>query len=342
MDEYIDVKLDVFEHVGQHARLRKALTVRGLIEEILREFDDIAADSPEKYAVFLKGADRPLTAASTMTELDIQPQDELVFEYVRQNIRRMLNPQDYAFLRDDVNGKVYELQWQPALIGRPTNEAEHNIMLAVNLQLHPKGQTVSRRHAEFTFSDGRYYIEALAENNPLAVNDNLVDFGTRREIKNRDRLTLGRNGLVLVFQTQASQVSQKSVSRPITGRTPEPQATMVDAIPFPVNEVLQQSPARLVIERSSTPGQAGQSLELASFPAQVGRSLPLLQNEHEVSRQHIEINYDPSSRMYTLTDLNSRNGVTLDGALITPAQPYELVRGMKIGLGINLLLRFEG
>src|SRR5512133_1116829 len=174
MDEYIDVKLDIFEHVGQRARLRKSLTVSGLVEEILREFDDIAADSPEKYGVFVKGMDRPLNAASTMLQLDIQPQDELVFEYVRQNIRRMLDAANYAFLRDDTNGRTYDIQWQPAVIGRPTNEAEHNIMLAVNLQLHPKGLTISRKHAEITFSDGRYFIEPLAENNPVAVNDKLI------------------------------------------------------------------------------------------------------------------------------------------------------------------------
>ena len=46
MDEYIDVKIDVFEHTGQRARLRKNLTVVNLIEEVLKEFDDIVADSP--------------------------------------------------------------------------------------------------------------------------------------------------------------------------------------------------------------------------------------------------------------------------------------------------------
>jgi pSer/pThr/pTyr-binding forkhead associated (FHA) protein len=355
MDEYIDVKLDIFEHVGQRARLRKSLTVSGLVEEILREFDDIAADSPEKYAVFLKGMDRPLSASSTMTQLDIQPQDELVFEYVRQNIRRMLNPENYAFLRDDANGRVYDLQWQPAIIGRPTNEAEHNIMLAVNLQLHPKGLTVSRKHAEITFSDGHYYIELLAENNPVAVNDKAIPFGTRRELKHGDRINIGRNDLLLTFQTQsAASVQKPAASRPIPSQPVPPsperisQPAPAQPVPQPVvddgkTHLVQEGfqIARLVIEKSTTPGQVGQWVELLTYPSFVGRDVPLLSGEKDVSRQHVEVRVDPATRKFLLTDLKSTNGVFLDGVRIEPQRPYEIKTGVKVGLGANVILRFE-
>lgn len=353
MDEYIDVKLDIFEHVGQRARLRKSLTVRGLVEEILREFDDIAADSPEKYAVFLKGVDRPLTAAMTMQQLDIQPQDELVFEYVRQNIRRMLDVANYAFLRDEVNGRIYDIQWQPAVIGRPTNEAEHNIMLAVNLQLHPKGLTISRKHAEITFSDGHYYIEPLAENNPVAVNDKVIPFNTRREIKNGDRINLGKGDLQLLFQTQAVSAPQKPASRPIASQ-PVPVAQDRTPYPIPSQPVSQPVPdddkthmvqegfqfSRLVIEKA-TASPIGKSLEFLSYPSYVGRDLPLLSGEMDVSRQHIEIKFDSTTRRFLLTDLQSTNGVFLDGNRIEPNRPYEIRNGAHIGLGANVLLRFE-
>ena len=144
MDDYIEVKIDVFEHVSQRASLRKSLTVTALIGEILKEFDDISADSPGKYAVFLKGTDHPLDANSTLVQLDIQPQDELVFNYGKQTNRQMLDPKYYAALRDESQNRMYEITWQPAIIGRPTNDADHNIMLAVNLQLHPK--EIGRAH----------------------------------------------------------------------------------------------------------------------------------------------------------------------------------------------------
>jgi pSer/pThr/pTyr-binding forkhead associated (FHA) protein len=363
MDEYIDVKLDIFEHVGQRARLRKSLTVSGLIEEILREFDDIAADSPEKYTVFLKGMDRPLNASSTMEQLDIQPQDELVFEYVRQNIRRMLNPENYAFLRDDANGRVYDIQWQPAIIGRPTNEAEHNIMLAVNLQLHPKGLTVSRKHAEIAYSDGHYTIEPLADNNPVAVNDKAVPFGTRREIKHGDRINIGRNDLLLIFQTQsaASAVQKPAASRPIPSQPVSPLPAQpakperisqpvvpVQSAPLPVvddgkTHLVQEGfqIARLVIEKSSTPGQLGQQVELLTYPSFVGRDIPLLSGEKDVSRQHIEVRFDLATKKFLITDLKSTNGVFLDGVRIESQRPYEIKPGVKIGLGANVILRFE-
>ena len=58
MDDYIDVKINVFEHTGQHAQIRKSLTVNNLIEEILKEFDDIGVNASEKYNLLLKGVDR--------------------------------------------------------------------------------------------------------------------------------------------------------------------------------------------------------------------------------------------------------------------------------------------
>jgi pSer/pThr/pTyr-binding forkhead associated (FHA) protein len=352
MDEYIDVKLDIFEHVGQRARLRKSLTVSGLVEEILREFDDIAADTPEKYAVFLKGMERPLNASLTLTQLDIQPQDELVFEYVRQNIRRMLKPENYVFLRDESSGRVYDIQWQPAILGRPTNEAEHNIMLAVNLQLHPKGLTISRKHAGITFANGHYYIEALADNNPLAVNGRGVAFNTRRELKNGDRIILGRNDLPLTFLTRESiplvqkPAPQQVVVQPrpapavMPGIAPSaPQPAADDGKTNLVPEGFQIT--RLVIEKSTTPGQTGQWLELLTYPSYVGRDTPILSAEKDVSRQHIEVRFDPVTRKYLLTDLKSTNGVLLGGDRIEPNRPYEIRNGMRIGLGTNVLLRFE-
>ena len=86
-EDYIDVKFDIFEHVGQRARIRKTLTVDAVIEEILKEFDDIPSDSPEKYSVYLKGAERPLDNTKTLAELDVQPQDELLFDHFHKDTR---------------------------------------------------------------------------------------------------------------------------------------------------------------------------------------------------------------------------------------------------------------
>jgi pSer/pThr/pTyr-binding forkhead associated (FHA) protein len=350
MDEYIDVKIDVFEHIGQRASVRKNLTVTALIDEILREFDDISADSPGKYAIYLKGMERPLNASQTLTELDIQPQDELVFDYVRQTIRKMLEPRNYATLREETTGKAFDIQWQPAVIGRPTNEVDHNIVLAVNVQLLPNGMTISRKQAQITFSDGKYFIELLAENNPVYINGKEMSVNSKREIKNGDKLLIGRNKIPMVFLTQSASSSQAAreprsqpayppQSAPAQPFTPPP--TPADASDKTHLAVEETPPfARLVIEMAASL-QVGQRLDLTEFPCVIGRGTPLFTNEIKVSRRHAEITFDAGSRKFFIIDLQSTNGVILDGVRIPANQPHELRHGTKLGLGQELLMRFE-
>ncbi|HEU0291331.1 MAG TPA: FHA domain-containing protein [Anaerolineales bacterium] len=351
MDDYIDVKIDVFEHTGQRARLRKSLTVNDLIAEILREFDDIAADSPEKYAIYLKGFDHPLKQAETLAQLDIQPQDELVFEYVRQTIRRMLEVQQYAILREDSTGKEFDIQWQPAVIGRPSTDVDHNIILAVNVQLLPDGKTISRRHAQITFSEGRYFIEPLAEQNPVFLNGKELPVQAKREIRNGDKLAFGNNRLMMTFSTRsqrdARSVAREPLSQPVSppASTPvasrpvqQPAAPAMD--PNATNFVSQTLPT-LTIEASSSPAKVGEQIELVAFPFILGRSLPSLSAENEVSRRHAEITFDVQKNSYSLTDLRSTNGVTINGQRIPPDVPHTISPGMRIGLGSTLVVRFE-
>ena len=101
-------------------------------------------------------------------------------------------------------------------------------------------------------------------------------------------------------------------------------------------------PARLVIEVTSNPALAGEPISLVNLPLVLGRSLPIFSSEISVSRRHAEVNYNEGSGKYTLTDLQSTNGVTLNGQAIQPNTPYELTHGMKIGLGQLVVVRFEG
>jgi pSer/pThr/pTyr-binding forkhead associated (FHA) protein len=356
MDEYIEVKIDVFEHTGQRARLRKTLTISGLVEEILKEFDDISADAPGKYALFLKGTDRPLNPANSLEQLDLQPQDELVFNYLRQANRQMLDSRNYAFLRDDAAGRVYDIQWQPAIIGRPTNDADHNINLAVNLQLHAKGQSVSRKHAQVTFSGGRFIIEPLAAQNPVFVNGKEIPFGSRKEIRTADRIQLGHKNLVLTFSTQTQTPTAAGESR-APAATPQPASQPAPVFPPQSAPVNYSKPAvldgatnlspesavlvRLIVEVAKNNANLGKRLEIITFPFALGRDLPQLSGENEVSRRHAEIQFNAAQKKFYITDLKSTNGVTLQGNRIEAERPYELTPGMRIGLGPVVLLRFE-
>jgi len=353
MDDYLDVKIDVFEHTGQRARLRRSLTVHALIEEILREFDDITADSPEKYAIYLKGFDHPLKPVGTLAELDIQPQDELVFDYVRQTIRRMLDVRNYAILREESTGKEFDIQWQPAVIGRPSTDVDHNIILAVNVQLLSDGKTISRRHAQITFAEGRYFIEPLAEQNPVFLNGRELPVHGKREVRNGDKLSFGNNKLTMIFSTQSQQASRSIAREPVIqpaasqpASAPAPSTPLQRPVPAPAdmdatNFISSTTPPALVVEASSTPGKTGTRIELLTFPFIIGRSLETLSTENEMSRKHAEITYDAQKNSYFITDLQSTNGVTINGEQIQPNVSHAIAPGMRIGLGNVFVARFE-
>jgi len=351
MDDYLDVEIDVFENSAQHARLRKGITIATLIQETLKQFDDIAADAPDKYAIYLKGADRPLNSASTLEQLDIQPHDELVFDYVRQTIRKMLDPEQYALLREETTGKVYDIQWQPAVIGRPDADVGHNIILAVNVLPLPNGMTVSRHHAQITFSEGHFYVEPCAEHNPVFLNGKEIPLNTKREIKNNDRLAIGRSKIMMVFQTQRaaastfaepkSQAAKRTPAPAPPTPVPPPQAASLAVDKGETVLSAGDNPLTfLVIEACSAADHVGQKLAIIEYPFLLGRSLPLLSDEKEISRKHAEITYDSHEKKFYITDLKSTNGVSLNEKKIQPEQPYEIKPGAKIGLGRVFVVRF--
>lgn len=349
MDEYIEIRLDVFEHVGQRARVMKSLKVGELIDEVLKEFDDVPSESPERFALYLKGNKRPLAKEHTLIQADIQPQDELVFEYVRQDIREMLEPQQYAFLRDEETGRLYGIEWTPAIIGRPTNEAEHNIMLAVNLQVHPQGMTVSRKHAQIVLVDGNYYLEILTDSNPTTLNNKILSVQTMAKIHHDDVILFGKK--VKMTFLQQSAILQKVTPHP---GSVKPVRARVEPVSTPRPAVIASPPAaanetriglvvpslHLFIEKATA--TAGQRIELSEYPAVIGRGHPLLSVEKEVSRNHLEVRYDPAQDAFFVVDLSSGNGSVLNGNRMTPGTPYIFKPEMRLELGPKVVLVCQG
>jgi len=92
-----------------------------------------------------------------------------------------------------------------------------------------------------------------------------------------------------------------------------------------------------VITRAMVQEKIGKSFEIQSFPYLVGRDVPIFTGEGEISRRHAELNYDPTSDSFSLTDLQSTNGVSLDGNMLEPNRPYKLQSGSRLGFGSNFL-----
>ncbi len=196
-DEYLLLNIDVFDVAGNQAKVRKSLTINGLIEEILREFDDLDRKTPAAYAMYLKGNLKPLERDKTVAQLDLQTRDELEFRYARRSRRDPTGVTRRAYLWEEKTRKIFELTWQPALIGRPDADPAHNELLAANLETFADGLRVSRRHAQITVDDGEFYIESLSDTNPTYVND--VPITERYKLQSGDKIRVGKTHIILTF-----------------------------------------------------------------------------------------------------------------------------------------------
>jgi len=346
-EEYIDVEFDIFEYTGQRARVKRNLSVKLLIDEILREFDDIPSDPANRYVLYLKGLDKPLDNDKTLTDLDIQPQDELVFDRYRTLLRQELPEDVSAYFVEEKSAEVFDVHWQPAIIGRSSTDMDHNFSLAVNLQYLPEGKTISRRHAVVTYANHHFWLEPQAENNPVYLNAKEMPFGKRFEIKDGDKLQLGFNHVTLTFKQRKINVSQQSSTEPVVAPKPVVSQTVVempaqvpsDSATHMMNEeggtalIDFNSSPELVIETAVNPQVVGQAIPLSIFPMVIGRNHPLLIYERDISRQHLEFMFDPRANKYYIRDMNSTNGVWLNEVEIAPNIAHEVEPGNRIRLG---------
>src|SRR5512133_472924 len=117
MEDYLDLYIDIFDQPRQQARVLQSLTVGRLIDEILKEFD-LEATNREVYALFLKGKNTPLDPRMTMSQLDLQMHDELIFRHSRTTGRLVTHDQDRAFLQDERTNSLFEIKFNPAVMGR--------------------------------------------------------------------------------------------------------------------------------------------------------------------------------------------------------------------------------
>lgn len=342
-NDYVDVKFDIFEYVGQRAQVRKSLTISVLKEEILREFDDIPTDMTEDYAIYLKGMKKPLEVAKTLSDLDIQPQDELIFDHIRSSIRQMLPADQVVYFVEEITGRIFEIQWQPAIIGRPSMDIDHNIVLAVNLESLPDGNYISRQHAEYIRGDGRHFIKSLAEYNPVFLNGKKLSYGHKYEIRHNDKLTLGPRKITMFFRTALDERKSESKSSPKS--TPVSRAVVEAPKHTFINNAEEQlqkvQTPNLMILSAMIEENLGKAILLNTFPYLIGRTHRLLTKENFVSRIHAEISRVDETGKYYIVDKDSTNGVTVDGEQIPPSTPVEIRNGTRIGLGHELVLRLN-
>ncbi len=216
----ITIESDLFDIPKQDASVRENLPVRTLLSETRQEFN-LPEDTT--YSLRLQSTGKLLDPEKTLEQQSVQTGAVLLLNRERRApvreaavgaaaARMPLTSNARPLLREDATGKIFEIAFQPAIIGRPdpTNPQSAEL-LAVNLGPFDNAKSVSRYHARITESHGSFLLESLADHNPAFLNDSIVRIGEKRVIVPGDKLRCGR--VVLTFGVRNPTLPQ----RPIPG-----------------------------------------------------------------------------------------------------------------------------
>lgn len=169
----LDLLIDVFDLASQPARALPKIKPPQLVEAIIQEFREIEylADDPAQYHLARVDDETLLDDGVELGRQRLAPGAHL-----RLCERTVVAPEgtqpfrQRVYLREQSQGRVFRLAWQPAIIGRRAESQAHaeSQQLAVDLQPFPAGLRVSRRHLSISESDGDLVVENLS-NNPVFI-----------------------------------------------------------------------------------------------------------------------------------------------------------------------------
>lgn len=169
MNDYIRMSItsDLFvEKPQQNVEVLGSVPIKTVIFEIMKEFS-----LKGSYALWWKSTKQELDVNRTLAEQNVTIGAEL--EFGQRTMRLPSGATEITgkmrgYFRVEGDGRTFPLAWQPALIGRSTDQASAS-QLAVDLKDLDQSKTVSRQHAQVTENNGEYLIQRLADNNQLIV-----------------------------------------------------------------------------------------------------------------------------------------------------------------------------
>jgi pSer/pThr/pTyr-binding forkhead associated (FHA) protein len=218
-------------------------------------------------------------------------------------------------------------------------------------------RNVSRRHARIVRANGAVAIEDLGSYNGVRVNGTRI--AQRTSLSVSDRVQIG-DYLIELKAEGVEQVADDSKTQPIErmdgellvaqlgaaavpGAAPVASVGLADTDPSarPVAAIAaapigqSSAHARVVVLSSNFPGQ---EWELSRPQMIIGRTddNDIVVNHRSISRNHAKLVREPETGRYTISDLQSSNGVRVNGE---EYGKVELRRGDVIDLG-HVRLRF--
>lgn len=199
----IELLIDVFDLAEQQALALASLTPPQLVGAVLEEFGELEflGANPADY-LLLRAADRSALDEGLALGDQLSAGERLALvERAAPAPAGTARPSRPIYLRDQGSGRVYRLDWQPAIIGRPDRGQDHNERVAVDLAAHPAGQRVSRRHAQIIEAAGAFFVEQLSPN-PTLVRDgqgNALPAQARQPLRHGDVIFLENSQIALKF-----------------------------------------------------------------------------------------------------------------------------------------------
>jgi len=198
----VTITSDLFDESNQEASIRKNVSVRSLMGEIQKEF----TLQEGNYALRLRGKSTVLDVDKTIEQLGIQTGAELIFSRERRSASRAsagsgsssrsLSGVRGAYIKEETTGKIWEIEWQPAIIGRPdAGNTNSGTTLAVDLGGFEEARSVSRQHASITERSGNYFVESLSDRNPAYLNGESIFVGERARLRDGDEILIGKIAL---------------------------------------------------------------------------------------------------------------------------------------------------
>ncbi len=213
----IEFFVDIFDLPAQRAHALTDLMPIELVGAILQEFREVECldIDPTKYQLVKLEDQAPLNDAETI-EIQLKEGDHLRLQETHSLIPAGARQVDAdLYLRDVVTGRVFKLQWLPAIIGRDDPHQSNNQLVAANLASFKTGLRVSRRHARILQENGCYFVEPMSAN-PTSIrtveNKVLRLAAGRHQLMPGDTVVLERSEIALKFIVRDAQVDSLMAS----------------------------------------------------------------------------------------------------------------------------------
>jgi pSer/pThr/pTyr-binding forkhead associated (FHA) protein len=172
----LELHIDVFKEADQIALVLPDLKPPQLVGAILQEFRELEylGDTPAAYHLLQSKTGEPLNDEVPLGE-QLQGGARLRLEERETTLPVGTSPPSQPiYLREQPTGKAYRLAWQPAIIGRVSENQPLNELVAVDLRLYPTGLRASRRHVKISEEKGTYYVETISRNPASLLRDDQV------------------------------------------------------------------------------------------------------------------------------------------------------------------------